>query len=164
MQRSKQIFVTLIMIFSISCQYNPYAHKYTTIEPNESEIIGNYVFEKQTVDYNITEFKDALKNKTVIPKIEIKSDGTYNVVHFPVFKTWNPTFNGLITNSGKWNKTTIGSIDSGNGELKEHWGMYFNELPRESQIVGLMNKKYPYKLIFGFGDPDEGNVMIFKKE
>ena len=42
--------------------------------------------------------------------------------------------------------------------------MNFNELPNESQNVGLMNKKYPYKLIFGFGDPDEGNVMIFKKE
>jgi hypothetical protein len=164
MQKLKQIFGILIMIFIVSCQYDPYAHKYTTTEPSETEIIGNYVFEKQTVDYNIIEFKDSIKNQIIVPKIEIKSDGTYKVVNFPVFETWNPTFTGLITNSGKWNKTTVGSIGDGTGELKKHWGINFDQLPEESQNVGLMNKKYPYKLIFGFGDPDEGNAMIFKKE
>jgi len=164
MQKFNKIFGFLILIVFISCQYDPYAHKYTTTEPKESDLIGTYTFEKQTVNYDISEFKDSINNRTVIPKIEINSNGTYKVVNFPVFENWNPTFSGLITNSGKWNKTTVGSIGDGTGKLKNHWGINFDQLPEESQNVGLMNKKYPYKLIFGFGDPDEGNVMIFKKE
>ena len=164
MQRWNKIFWFLILILVISCQYDPYAHKYVTEEPIESEFIGVYVFEKQTVDYKITEFKDTETNSIVIPKIEIKKDGTYQVVNFPVFENWDPIYTGLITNSGKWNKTTVSSTSDGMGELKSIWGLNLNGLPKESKNAILMNKKRPHDLLFGFGDPDEGNVMIFKKE
>ncbi|WP_299365903.1 hypothetical protein [Winogradskyella sp.] len=165
MQKRNQIFGFLILTLLMSCQYDPYAHKYTIIEPKESDLIGTYAFEKQTIDYDIAEFKDSMNNRIVIPKIGINSNGTYKVVNFPVFENlMNPTFTGLITNTGKWNKTTIGAVRDETGELKNIWGMYFDQLPEASKYMGLMNKEYPYELIFVFGDPDEGNVMIFKKE
>ena len=45
-----------------------------------------YVFEKQTFDYEITKFKDSLNNRTVIPKIEINSNGTYRILNLSVLK------------------------------------------------------------------------------
>ncbi len=164
MQKWNNLFGLLLLTILISCQYDPYAHKYLTEEPNESELVGTYVFENQTVNYEILEFKNSETKKTVIPKIKIKQNGTYQVINFPVFENWNPTYSGLITNSGKWNKATVGSTSSGTDELKSIWGIYLNELPEESQNAILMNKKHPFKLLFGYGDPDEGNVMIFKKE
>jgi len=164
MQKWNQIFEILILTILISCQYDPYAHKYTTSKPKESELIGSYIFEKQTVEYEITEFKDSLNNQTVIPKIEINSNGTYKVVNFPVFETFNPTFIGLITQTGEWKISTVGSIGDGSGNLKKHWGIYLLGLPNDVQSAGLMNNKSPYGIIFGFGDPDAGQAMIFKKK
>ncbi len=165
MQKWNKIFgFLIILILIVSCQYDPYAHKYVTEEPNESEFIGIYIFENQTIDYKITEFRNSETNDIVIPKIEIKKNGTYLVVNFPVFENWNPTYTGVITNSGKWNKTTVGSTSDGMGELKSIWGINLNGLPEESQNAILMNKMPPHDILFGFGDPDEGNVMIFKKE
>lgn len=164
MQKLNFLLSIFIIPIVISCQYDPYAHKYTTSEPNDYELIGSYVFEKQTIDYDLIEFNDPVTKQLVIPKIKINPDGTYEVIHFPNFTTWNPTFSGLISAKGEWVKTTIGSIGGGSSDLKDHWGMHFKQLPKESQNVGLMNKEYPFKLIFGYGDPDEGNVMIFGKE
>ena len=164
MQKWNQIFGFLILIILISCQYDPYAHKYTTTEPKESDLIGTYVFERQTVDYDITEFRDSLNNRIVIPKIEINSNGTYRVVNLPVFETFDPTYMGIITQTGEWKISTVGSIGDGNGDFKKHWGIHLLELPSEVQYAGLMNDESPYEIIFGFGDPDAGQAMIFKKE
>ena len=35
---------------------------------------------------------------------------------------------------------------------------------RSNNLTKTGVKKYPFHLLFGYGDPDEGNVMIFKKE
>lgn len=51
-----------------------------------------------------------------------------------------------------------------NGNLKKHWGIYLLGLPNDVQNAGLMNEESPYGIIFGFGDPDAGQAMIFKKE
>jgi|AntDeeMinimDraft_5_1070356.scaffolds.fasta_scaffold03609_3 hypothetical protein len=164
MQKWHQIFGFLILTILTSCQYDPYAHKYTTTEPEKSNLVGTYIFEKQTVDYDITEFKDSLSNRTVIPKIKIKSNGIYKVVNLPVFETFDPTFIGLVTQTNEWKISTVGSIGDGNGDLKKHWGIYLLGLPSDLQNAGLMNDESPYAIIFGFGDPDAGQAMIFKKE
>ncbi len=164
MQKWNKIFGFLILTIILSCQYDPYAHKYTTTEPKKSDLIGTYVFEKQTVDYEIAEFKDSLNNQTVIPKIEINSNGTYKVLNLPVFETFDPTYIGMITQTGEWQILTVGSIGDGSGNLKKHWGIYLLGLPSDVQNAGLMNDESPYGIIFGFGDPDAGQAMIFKKE
>jgi hypothetical protein len=47
---------------------------------------------------------------------------------------------------------------------KKHCGVYTPDLPREERNVGFMNNEPPYLIIFGFGDHDAGQAMIFKKE
>ncbi len=165
MQKFHNIIGFLFLTILISCQYDPYAHNYTTTKPNESDLVGKYTFERQTVDNKITEFTDSKKNQTVIPKIEINENGTYNVVNLPVFETFDANFKGLISKNGEWKILTVGSIgDGSSGNRKKHWGIYLSGLPNELKNPGLMNKKSPYRIVFGFGDPDSGKVMIFKKD
>lgn len=165
MKNLNQILGILLLTILVSCQHDPYAHKYTTIEPKESDLIGTYQFDKQTADYNITEFKDS-NNQVVNPKIRINSDGTYEVMNLPVFESesYDATYLGLISKKGNWKISTVGSIGDGSGNIKKHWGIYMPELPREQRNVGLMNNEPPYGIIFGFGDPDAGEAMMFKKE
>lgn len=160
----KLILIIQTLILLTSCQYDPYAHQYTTKEPNESNIVGTYIFENQTVDFGLKSFKDSITGEVVIPMIEIFKDGSYKVKNLPYFKSFSPVFSGLITKEGTWDKTTVGSIGDGSGKTKQHWGVQFNGLPEEVQYLGLMNENPPYSIIFGFGDPDAGTVMIFKKK
>lgn len=168
MKKLNQIIRILPLTILVSCQYDPNAHKYTTIEPKESDLIGTYVFDKQTADYEITEFRDSINKQIVNPKIIINLDGTYEVTNLPVFESHDTPHNayyvGLISEKGNWKISTVGSIGDGSGNIKNHWGIYMPELPRELRNVGLMNNEAPYGIIFGFGDPDAGLAMMFKKE
>ncbi|NOZ46460.1 MAG: hypothetical protein GXO79_06720 [Chlorobi bacterium] len=158
----KKTFIILLLIIISSCQYDPYAHKFTTIEPKKSELIGEYFFNNQTVDNSIDEFKDE-NGGVIIPKIIIKANGEFEALNIPYFKGFPPKYNGLITKRGKWIKDVLGIINVGEKENLKHWGIHLIEMPTELKGAGLMNKKYPYDLIFTFGDPDQGEIMIFKK-
>lgn len=162
-----EIIGILLLTILVSCQYDPFAHKYTTLEPKAQNLIGTYVFDKQTADYEITEFRDSVNNQIVDPIIRINSDGTYEVINLPVFEAYDTPLDayylGLISKKGNWEISTVGSIGDGSGNIKNHWGIYIPELPRELRNVGLMNNEAPYGIIFGFGDPDAGQAMIFKK-
>lgn len=164
MKKWALIFGFLMSTVLISCQYDPYAHKYTTIQPKEFDIVGTYTFDKQTVDYDITAFTDSVTNQVVIPKIEIHSNGTYTVTNLPVFETFDPTYIGLISTSGNWEILTVGSIGDGNGNSTRRWGIYLRDLPNDMQNAGLLNNESPYGIIFGFGDPDAGQAVLFKKQ
>lgn len=163
MNKWNQVFLIIILTVFTNCQYDPYAHKYTTSEPKNEKLIGIYYLEKKSSIYNIPEFKNSLKSNFNVPQIEIKNNGTYSAKNFPVFKNWNPVFTKLITISGKWNKSIVGTVNLGN-EDKRCWGINLKGLEQEFQRISLMNNKSPYEIIFGYGDPDEGNAIIFRKK
>lgn len=163
MQKWNQILVILILTILVSCQYDPYAHKLTTSEPEKSELIGKYIFNSQSVNSSIKNFENE-NGKTVKPTITIKSNGEFEIENIPYFKGFPPKYSGLISKKGKWEKDVLGAIDVGKKENLKHWGIHLIEMPTELKGAGLMNKKHPYDLIFTFGDPDQGEVMIFKKE
>ena len=165
MQKRNQIFGILILTILWSCQFDPYAHKYTTDKPNKTELVGVYEFELQTADRNIVEFIDPITNRKTLPQININNDGTYLVIDLPVFDFNYPNnFKRLVTTEGKWELSTIGSISNGKEKNEKHFGIILPELPDELKYAGLMNKERPFDIIFGFGDPDQGKVMIFKKK
>ena len=163
MSKLNKIFLIIILTVFTNCQYDPYADKYTTSEPKNEELLGSYYLEKESTIYNDPEFENLLKYNFLIPEIEIKNDGTYFVNNFPIFKSWETEFSGLITMSGKWNKRIVGTVDLGNEE-KKFWGINLEGLEQEFQRISLMNNKFPYEIIFGFGDPDEGKSIIFKRK
>ena len=162
MKTLTKILVILLLTSFVSCQYDPFAHKYTTKEPRKYELVGTYIFDRQTVDYEITEFQNSTNTSIVTPRISIMQDGTFEVINLPIFES--ASYEGLISTMGNWKISRVGSVGDGSGNLKPQWGIYMSELPEELRNVGLMNSESPYEIIFGFGDPDAGQAMIFKKE
>jgi hypothetical protein len=99
------------------------------------------------------------------PQITLNADGTFDVVDLPNVsgEIITPVLDGYVTASGTWKVASVGSIGDGSGNTKTHWGIYMPELPFELRNGGLINNEAPHKIIFGFGDPDSGYAIIFKK-
>lgn len=166
MRKRYNILILLpFLIFIAGCQYDPYANTYTTKKPKESHLEGKYIFEFQTVDTTNVNLNYELNERIIIPEIQIYADGTYIVSNLPVFEYHLPTkFKDKISKRGNW-KLIADEIFNSEGKVKGYfYKIELRGLPFEVKKVGLMNNKYPYGLIFGFGDPDQGHVMVFKKE
>ncbi|WP_196889828.1 hypothetical protein [Aureivirga sp. CE67] len=163
MKKWNPILGILLLITFTSCQEQPNTHKLITNEPKESELIGKYTFKSQSIDSSIEYFENE-NGEVVKPTIIIKSNNEFEIKNIPYFKGFPPKYSGLISEKGKWQKDVLGAIDVGEKENLEHWGIHFIEMRKELKGAGLMNKKDPYDLVFTFGDPDQGEVMIFKKE
>lgn len=149
---------------AVGCQYDPFAHRYTTVKPKEADLFGTYLLDIQTADHEISEFRDSTGG-IVFPMIKLNTDGSFEAENLPVFESesMGATFMGLVSVNGSWIVSTVGSIDNGSDNLKKHWGIYMPDLPRELRSAGLINNEPPYEIIFGVGDPDAGEAMVFKR-
>lgn len=155
-------FATIITLLTIttSC-YSPYADESLTIEPTNEDVIGSYEFDFQTVDNSLD--KEELKKGQLI----INSNKTFEIVELPAFETIKPMtykFGKQISLTGSWTIGTIGTIDFGSGGLKKHWGLILDSAPDELKYAGLMGKEKPTGVMFTFGDPDSGEVIMLKKK
>jgi hypothetical protein len=148
-----------VLLFAFAgCQFNPYADDLTTNHPSFKDIIGTYIFEKQTL---VSILKD---KKAGAAKIVIYSDSTYRAINVADFEgKIGFQDNGIINKTGKWNIETVGGIANGSGGVDNVWGIALTSMPENLQHIGFMGEKPPYKLIVTYGDPDTGAVMIFRK-
>ena len=154
--------LTLATLFT-GCQYDPYADKYTVVEPTDKDVTGIYEFDFQTVDYSVDN-KQIEKSR---PRIRINSDNTYMIERLPYFKevgSLTYKFDKQVSISGTWKIEEVGTVDFGDGKLKKHWGLVLESAPDELRYAGLMGTEKPDGIIFGFGDPDSGDVMTLNKK
>ncbi|HUS34988.1 MAG TPA: hypothetical protein VM680_06515, partial [Verrucomicrobiae bacterium] len=151
--------MTLAAFFS-GCQYDPFAHTYTTAKPDESKIAGNYQLVMQTLTTNgLAEFSGQL------PSVELRADGTFSATNIPPWGISFPDtnfFTTLVSGSGNWSIESVGSVDNGTTR-QTMWGLRLD--PPSGKAVfdfpKLMGTNSPYGLIFTLGDPDSGDAMIF---
>jgi hypothetical protein len=171
-----RFFVWIVLFASFaSCQGDPYASEYTTEEPLTRDVVGSYEFQMQTVDDSLNE-KFRIGQK---PVIIISPNHTFTMHRMPVFKSVTFTVDvgpatdklGLqnykserpITVSGKWKLQLVGTEGEGQN-LKKHWGIFFDSVPVMISSAGLLGPKMPRALIFVFGKPTDGKVMILSKK
>jgi hypothetical protein len=139
------------------CQYAPYANKLTTEQPGSTALIGAYVLTAQTLTNDGLDFLQGRQ-----AKIQLFSDGTFSADDFPIWQETNTgayVFDELDSADGNWSIEVVGGVSSNHGDLKPVWGISFS-----GAIIsaGLTGNQSPYGLIFTFGDPDSGRVMIFE--
>ncbi len=165
-QRSNSIsmrvlsFLTILLLAQ-GCQYDPYAHLYTTEKPQTADVAGLYMLASQTVTQGGLA---AFQGKPCL--IYLQADGTFTATNVPPWElgsTGTNFFSSLLTASGTWRIDSVGSIDNGNGSLKTHWGVYLDSPSAKIKPVGLTGQKPPYGLIFTLGDPDGGEAMILER-
>ncbi|GAB3904761.1 hypothetical protein [Mucilaginibacter boryungensis] len=153
------ILIIGIVILFARCQYDPFADELTTVRPKIKDIIGTYIFEKQTLINNLS------NKQTDYSKITLKSDSTFLATHIPNF-TGQAEFyyNGVVSAKGKWQIATNGGVANASGGTDTVWGIDLDSLPVNLKHIEFLGKHPPYKLIVTYGDPDEGAVMIFRKQ
>ena len=151
----------LLMLVSSACfyQFDPYADLLTTKEPDTADVLGTYVLKEQTLtDENL----DFLQGKQAT--LEISANSTFTTTNFPIWleKTDITDYkvNKLLSVTGEWKIGKVGSVSSDGNDIKSIWGIHFSG---EIDSAGLTGDKPPYGLIFTYGDPDNGDVMIFEK-
>lgn len=150
-----------LFLLLAGCQYDPYAHLYTTEKPNDADVTGRYDISEQTLTTDGLAF---LKGKPC--SIEIRADHTFYVTNLPIWRETRPveyTLEVLKTRSGTWTIETAGSISDGSGPSKTAWGISLAASGSALGHVTFTGKKPPYGLIFGYGDPDSGSAMRFEK-
>ena len=160
---TNSVLFCILLILLTSCLYSSYADEYLTEEPRIEDIVGVYKFDKQTVNYNLD--KDKIRSRH--PTIIIKADKTYKIKEIPFFRvsaTGENNYMNGVTRKGEWTLETIGSVDYGSSEIKKHWGILLDSAPEKINSTGLLGKNKADGIIFRYGDPDEGSVMIFRKE
>ena len=151
--------IAITALLMIGCQYDPYAHLYTTERPKDTDVAGIYNLAEQTLTRNGLSF---LQDKNC--SIDLRADHTFVATNFPDWRETQPVeyfLDGLHTRNGTWQIESVGSIDDGSRPLKTHWGIRLNTNDTNLWCAGLTSKKPPYGFIFGYGDPDSGTVMQF---
>lgn len=154
-------FLSLLLLIQ-GCQYDPYAHLFTTEKPEPADVVGRYVLTDQTV---VAGGLSTMNEKSCV--VELQADGTFTAANVPPWELGSPPaslLSKLLSGSGTWRIDSVGSVDDGWGPLKTHWGVYLDSRDAKMMPVGLTGQAPPYGLIFTLGDPDSGTVMILAKE
>ncbi len=142
------------------CQYDPFAHLFTTTRPDSADVVGHYILVKQTV---CSDGLSVIQGKFCA--IEIRADGTFVATNVPPRATGGPGTNffaSLLDANGRWRIDSVGGVDSGWGKPKTHWGIYL-DATEKLMPVGLTGQKPPYGLIYTLGDPDGGQVLMLER-
>lgn len=155
---------TLLCLVAIAllqgCQYDPYAHTFTTEKPQTNAVVGRYVLKDQTV---VGGGLSAMQGRPCV--VELAADGTFVATNVPPFVFGAPpmtSLSSLVSGRGTWQLDSVGGVDNGAGKIKTHWGAHLDSQSPQIQSPGFTGDKPPYGLIFTIGDPDSGTVMILE--
>ena len=155
-------FAILALTLLLGCQYNPYAHLFTTTQPKQEDVAGSYSLSKQTIMPGGLGF---LQGQRCV--LELRGDGTFSVTNYPTwteaFSSTNGQFVASISTTGRWSCDTVGTVSDG-GTSQSYWGVRLSDADTQLDSLALTGKTAPHGLIMTYGDPDSGTVMIFGKK
>ena len=160
-------FKLMILVCALTwisgCQYDPYSGDYTRSKPLQSEVAGTYVLYTQTLNSTpVDKLVASNGSKPTQHKLILRSDGTFSMINMPVWADdWS--ISKFSSGYGKWKIQIVGEVDEGNYTDK-FWGIEFISKNIWIATPALMGETPPYDIIWGYGDPDGGNVMIYEKQ
>lgn len=156
------LLVFFIVVLITGCQYDPYAHLFTTAQPKREDVMGSYVLTQQTITQGALSF---LQDRQCL--LDLESDGSFTLTDYPTwtepFSPTNGQFLAVISTTGRWSCDTVGTVSDGR-RSQSHWGIRFVDTNSKIESLALTGKAPPYGLIMTYGDPDSGQVMILEKK
>ncbi len=162
------LLITLFSAALCGCQYDPHAGDYTTHEPTVGEIVGEYELDQIYMESYSAGIGAKVAGLPAPPIIHLLADGTFIAERFPYFTETRSGFEYQFEDfreiESKWSQTEVGSIGDGSGTTKTHYGISVDELPRHLSSFGFTGAKEVDGLIIGFGDPDSGDAIIYRKK
>lgn len=168
----KHRYVLLPLFVMISsaclCQYDPFAHEYTSTPPQEADVVGTYTLTRQTLNHEPIDKLMALDGSSPSTfKFILYADNGFEAVNLPVWIEGSSdgwAVYKFVSLSGTWGIDIVGAVSDGTKKIADVWGIVLSGDEAPSVHVTLAGEKPPYKLIFGYGDPDGGYAMIYERE
>lgn len=169
--KHRHILLAMFALISSACfcQYDPFAREYTRNKPQKTDVVGTYTLTKQTLASEPVDQLTAWDGSTPSTvKLALYDDGTFEATNLPVWY-WDEqpgewSIYKFVSYSGAWDIEGVGFVGDGSREgAYEVWGISLtgDSIPREH--ITLVGEDSPYKLIFGYDDPDSGYAMIYEK-
>ena len=157
-----------VLLVLSGCQYDPHAHSYTTVRPQSGDIVGEYELKQIYMDRYATGIREQIQKLPSIPTLRISPDGSFSASHFPYFSElrqgFEYRFEDFRSLEGRWEQASGGGISDGAGTVRERQGLRLSGLPQHLGWPGFTGVEKVDGLIFGFGDPDSGDAIIFHKK
>lgn len=164
----KFIFGFLALLLLSGCQYDPHAHTYTTEKPSVGDIEGEYELSQIYMHNYAPDVREKIQKLPSPPSVWIHPDGRFTASNFPYFSEtrqgFEYRFEDFRSLDTTWEQAVVGGIGDGSGHIKDHQGVRLAGLPLHLSSPGFTGTKKVDGLIFGFGDPDSGDAILFKKK
>tara|TARA_B110000305_G_scaffold237761_1_gene301761 strand:- start:146 stop:670 length:525 start_codon:yes stop_codon:yes gene_type:complete len=165
----KFLLIITCSIFITSCQYNPHADKFLTVEPNVSEVVGIYELQEAYVDMVNPSLNDRILSTSPKPIITLRADGTATLKQFPFFEEldtgFDYAFKGFEDINAHWKISAVGSVSFGADDTKTVYGVLFT-LPDGGVLFDsptLTGNTTVDGLIFTLYDGDQGQILGYQK-
>jgi hypothetical protein len=151
-----------------SCQYDPHAHRFSKHQPAIEEAAGTYVLDEVYVDTAGEGVSEKIEGYAATSQIVLRSDGTARFTRFPVFKgpdTLHYSYMGAEDFDGRWSIASAGCVSAGGNDSQTVYGIRFTftdgrTLHESPTFTGSPRVD---GMIFTFGDPDQGEILSFRK-
>jgi hypothetical protein len=139
-----------------------------TREPSQEEVAGEYKLNEVYLDLIESGLSDRIRDSARGSSIILKGDGTAILTKFPVLEALDELgthykFKGLQDLKTEWEVSTLGNVSSGGDDLLAIYGVRFI-LPEQSRSARFTGQDRVEGMIFGFSDPDLGQILGFSKE
>jgi len=162
--RREAIFAILVVEILAGCQYDPWADRFLTRQPDERDVVGLYAVDQASLQRTIK-----LPTKGSLLKINPSARIILSADHKAAFFYVPADLDGLscsVTGRGTWQ---LGK----NGSYITVWAQIADEEPNNSckdtftakyaEELMLYGMKVPYKLHVTIGDPDSGDAVQFER-
>jgi hypothetical protein len=151
--------IFVVALASVACQYDPFAHEFTTVEPTREELVGDYELNDETLNM--------LRRLGVQPPpqshLMLQDDGRFSMSDLPTcWRLFEECSSATESVSGTWRIEQ----DDENG----WWTIRFHLLEIEGQPgdfgtpAHLRGDRSPRLVHFTIGDPDMGQALAFQKD
>lgn len=152
----------------VSCQSNPFAHRFLKKEPALHEALGTYELTEAYVSMIQTDLDKAIRDHQPIPSIILRDDGTATLTDFPVFTQKEDSFDydwsGFQSMEARWEMIPTGAVSSSaNGTATTVFGVRFTESSVVIDSPTFTGEETIDGMIFTFYDGDQGQILGFKK-
>ncbi len=150
--------ITVLVLFLAGCQYNPFAHEFTTRRPVDESVVGKYSPDTESQARLRAHLKVELSSNC---KLFLNSDKTFAAHDLP--RCWINTFQ-CVSGTEDWKGTW--SIE----QAQDWWAIRLRVTSRNGQPTDygipamLRGEAPPYLLHLTIGDPDSGDALAFQRE
>ncbi len=147
----------LLFLSLLGCQYDPHAHLLSEEEPAKEDLVGVYVKDKCFIPQGCGAEPDEIT-------VELRGDGSFIATNVPPWQLGQPLadfYQSFVSDTGHWTIDRMGTRDPGGQPI---WGVYLRDPGDDILPADVTGGNGNYGLIFGIGDPDQGNAITLKRK